>query len=98
MHTIAFIYVTASSLSVIAALPQLHQLWMMKDSSEFNLFSWVAWTAAQFTALAYAVSIASLPYLIVNILWVSFYMTMVALILKYRHPAPTTAEQEQPAQ
>jgi uncharacterized protein with PQ loop repeat len=84
MYTIEFIYVTTTLLSVLTAFPQLKQLWSIKNSDEFNLFSWVAWLIAQLAALVYAISIASVPYLIVNILWITFYVLMIGLIVKYR--------------
>jgi hypothetical protein len=84
MHIIELVYLTTTLVSVMTAFPQLKQLWLMKNSDEFKLLSWVAWLIAQLTALVYAISIASIPYLIVNLLWIAFYALMIALILKYR--------------
>jgi uncharacterized protein with PQ loop repeat len=85
MRIIEFIYISTTLCSVLAALPQLKQIWKMKNADEFNLLSWAAWALAQMTALFYALFIHSLPYLIVNIMWLTFYGTMIGLILKYRH-------------
>jgi hypothetical protein len=74
---------------VLTALPQIRQLLVMKNSDEFNVLTWVAWLLAQLAALVYAVSIHSLPYLLVNIMWIGFYTTMIALIVKYRRQATT---------
>lgn len=84
MHTIELIYVTTTFVSIVTAFPQLKQLWLIKNSDEFNLLSWVAWLIAQLAALIYAISIASVPYLIVNLLWITFYAFMIGLIIKYR--------------
>lgn len=84
MNTIEFVYVSTTLISVFTAIPQLKRLWILKSSDEFNLYTWVAWLVAQLSALVYSVSISSVPYLIVNILWVSFYLVMIGLILKYR--------------
>jgi uncharacterized protein with PQ loop repeat len=84
MNAIELIYVATTLASVLTAFPQLKQLWLMKNSDEFSLISWVAWLIAQLAALVYAASIGSIPYLIVNILWITFYVLMIGLIIKYR--------------
>jgi uncharacterized protein with PQ loop repeat len=84
MNFIVLIYIGTTLGSVLAALPQLKQIWKMKNSDEFNLLSWVSWALAQLTALFYSLYLHSIPYLIVNILWLSFYVTMIGLIIKYR--------------
>jgi uncharacterized protein with PQ loop repeat len=84
MKFIELIYVGTTFASVIMAFPQLKQLWRLKNSDEFNLSTWVAWFVAQLSSLVYAIAIKSIPYLIVNFLWLSFYVTMIALIFKYR--------------
>jgi uncharacterized protein with PQ loop repeat len=84
MRIIELIYITTTLISVLTALPQLKRLWTVKSSDEFSLSSWVAWLVAQITALVYALSIASVPYLIVNLLWITFYVLMIFLIIKYR--------------
>jgi uncharacterized protein with PQ loop repeat len=84
MYAIELTYITTSLASVFTAVPQLRKLWSIKNSDEFNLFTWVAWLVAQLSGLVYSISISSIPYLIVNILWVVFYVAMIGLILKYR--------------
>jgi uncharacterized protein with PQ loop repeat len=91
MHAIELIYVTTTLVSVLTALPQLKRLWVMKNSDEFSLVSWIAWLIAQLSALVYAISIGSVPYLIVNFLWIAFYALMIALIVKYRSGAKREA-------
>jgi hypothetical protein len=99
MHTIEIIYIGTTALSVLTALPQIKQLLVMKNADEFNLLTWVAWLLAQMAALVYAISIHSLPYLLVNVMWICFYVTMLALILKYRrHGISKLATEEVKAQ
>lgn len=84
MNTIESIYVLTTLISVITAIPQLRRLWTLKNSDEFNLLTWIAWLIAQLAALVYSISISSIPYLIVNILWISFYLAMIGLIIKFK--------------
>ena len=86
MHPIEIIYITLSSLSVFTSLPQVRQLWIMKSSEEFNLFTWVTWFIAQISALAYSIYIKSIAYTAINLMWIVFYITVLALIVKYRQP------------
>jgi uncharacterized protein with PQ loop repeat len=95
MHIIELIYLVTTFASVFTALPQLKQLWKMKNSDEFNLFSWVAWCLSQVTALFYSITIHSVPYLLVNIAWISFYVVMIGLILKYRRSTPAQLATEE---
>ncbi len=84
MKFIELIYIGTTFASVLMSLPQLRQLWRIKNSDEFSLSSWIAWLIAQLSSLVYAIAIKSTPYLIVNALWLSFYVMMILLIIKYR--------------
>lgn len=86
MKVIVYIYLATSLCSVATALPQVRQILVMKNSDEFNLLSWLAWSIAQITALVYSITIHSLPYVVVNLGWITFYLVMTVLIVKYRHP------------
>jgi len=94
MRAIEIIYLVTTFASVFTALPQVKQLLAMKDSDEFNLFTWVAWFLAQVAALFYSLSIHSLPYFMVNIAWISFYIAMISLIIKYRGATAKLATEE----
>jgi uncharacterized protein with PQ loop repeat len=89
MHAVELIYLITTFTSVFTALPQLKQLWRMKNSDEFSLFSWVAWCLSQIAALFYSITIHSIPYLLVNIAWISFYLLMISLIIKFRNNTST---------
>jgi uncharacterized protein with PQ loop repeat len=85
MHIIVYIYLVATFGSIITAFPQIRQLWKMKNSEEFNILTWCAWGVAQVTTLVYSITIHSLPFILVNIGWVSYYAVILSLIFKYRN-------------
>ena len=84
MVTIELAYLMASTVAIIAMAPQVKQLLITKQSDEFSLFSWMAWTFSQFIALLYGVSHGALPYIIVNSIWLLYYLVMVVMIIRYR--------------
>ena len=84
MHIVAFIYLITTFGSIFTAFPQIKQLRKMKNSDEFNIFSWTAWSIGQVTALIYSITIHSIPFIIVNIGWVTYYVIIMSLIFKYR--------------
>ncbi|GAC1390424.1 MAG: hypothetical protein NVSMB46_00040 [Candidatus Saccharimonadales bacterium] len=94
MRPIETIYLITTTASVFTSFPQIRQIYKMKNSDEFSLFSWIAWFISQVAALIYSISIHSIPYLIVNIMWIAFYITMISLILKYLHNAVLTLAHE----
>jgi len=94
MRAVEIIYLVTTFISVFTALPQVKQLLAMKDSDEFNLFTWIAWCLAQVSALFYSISIHSMPYLMVNIAWIGFYIAMISLIIKYRSTTVKLATEE----
>jgi uncharacterized protein with PQ loop repeat len=94
MRAVEIIYLVTTFISVFTALPQIKQLLAMKDSDEFNLFTWIAWCLAQVSALFYSISIHSTPYLMVNIAWIGFYIAMIGLIIKYRGATAELATEE----
>lgn len=85
MNSIEFFYLSTTFVSVMASLPQIKQLWVMKNSDEFNLITWAAWLTSQFAALIYSISIGSVIYITINLIWFVFDLSMYILILKYRH-------------
>lgn len=94
MHFIETIYLLASTASVLAMAPQVRRLLITKQSDELSLFTWSIWTAYQFISLIYSVTIHAVPFLIANIVWLTFYVVMVALIIKYRSKIREPVSQE----
>jgi len=77
-------YLISSSIGVLAMIPQIKQLVMTKQSDELSLGTWATWGCCQVMSFIYAISIHATAYIIVNVAWISFYITMVFLIIKYR--------------
>jgi lipid-A-disaccharide synthase-like uncharacterized protein len=88
MNIIFIIYLLATTASIAAGAPQLKRLVATKRSDEFSLVTWVIWLLAQVVQLIYALSVSDRLYAIVCILWLTFYIFIVSLIIKYRHTAP----------
>ena len=84
MTTIAILYIIAVFISIAASGPQILKLYRLKASDEFQLSTWVAWLVAQCVSLAYMISISNVLLIVANVLWVSFYLLMVILIVTYR--------------
>lgn len=77
-------YLISASIGVLAMIPQIKQLVATKQSDELSLTTWVTWGCCQVMSFMYAISIHATAYVIVNIAWISFYITMVTLIIRYR--------------
>ncbi len=87
MHFIEALYFSAALFGIGACVPQLRQLVKSRASDELSVASWSIWLATQSVTLVYVASIGNLLMTAVNVVWVSFYATMVVLIVKYRQPA-----------
>lgn len=77
-------YLISSSIGVLAMIPQIKQLVTTKQSDELSLTTWTTWGCCQVMSFVYAISIHATAYIIVNVAWISFYITMATLIIKYR--------------
>ena len=84
MKFIEIAYIVSTMISLLAGIPQARQLMIEKRSDEFSLSSWSLWVGTQCVSLMYALSIHNMLLAAVNVMWVSFYAFMVALILRYR--------------
>ena len=84
MNQLAILLLVSGSASVLAVIPQLVKLIKLKHSDELSLVSWVVWFLYEVISLMYAFSINSLPYIIINALWVVFYIAMIILIVRYK--------------
>lgn len=83
-ETIQIIYFISASIGILAMIPQLRRLITTKQSDGLSLTTWGTWACCQMVSFAYAMSIDARAYMIVNVVWISFYWTMVFLIIKYR--------------
>ncbi len=83
-ETIQTIYLISASIGVLAMIPQIRKLIVLKQSDGLSLTAWSIWGCHQIVSLVYAISIDAKGYMIVNAVWLGFYWTMVFLIIKYR--------------
>lgn len=91
MITIEFAYLIASSIAIMAMLPQVKQLLVTRQSEEFNVFSWSSWTFSQFVALMYGISLGAVPYIVINSIWLAYYLVMIGVIIYFRKPQKSAA-------
>jgi uncharacterized protein with PQ loop repeat len=83
-ETIQIIYLISSAIGIIAMVPQLKRLITMKQSDGLSLTTWGTWACCQMVSFAYAASIGAHAYMLVGAIWITFYWTMVVLIIRYR--------------
>ncbi len=65
-------------------IPQIKKLLVVKQSDGFSLTTWAVWVCCQCVSLLYASSIGATAYMYVNAVYITFYATMVFMIIKYR--------------
>lgn len=81
---IEIIYLLASTGAIIAMAPQVKKLLVTRRSNELSLPSWCVWCMSQMTAVAYGISLRATAYIVINVIWLLYYVTMTCLIIKYR--------------
>ncbi len=82
--SIQTIYLISASIGILAMIPQIRKLMIIKQSDGFSLTTWSVWVCCQSISFLYASSIGATAYMYVNATFVVFYATMVFLIFKYR--------------
>lgn len=82
--TIQILYLISASIGIMAMIPQLKRLIATKQSDSLSLTTWGTWFCCQIMSFTYAVSINATAYMYVNMFWITFYGTMVVLIIRYR--------------
>lgn len=85
MQFIETAYITGSLVAILAAFPQLYQLFKTRQSDEFNVSTWTTWLVTQCVSLLYVSSLGNKLMIAVNIAWISFYFAMTVMIIYY-HP------------
>lgn len=86
-HYIETAYITSSVIAILMSLPQVRQLLVEKSSEELNIGTWATWLCSQFVVLLYVASKGEKVMIATNIVWCTFYIIMITLILYYRrHP------------
>ncbi len=93
MNIIFTAYLLAAFVAIGAGAPQLKKLIVTKRSDEFSLPTWIIWMLAQVVQLVYALSVNDKLYALVGAMWLSFYVLIVGLIIRYRRPAAVPIEE-----
>lgn len=83
-HYIETAYITSSVVAILMSLPQVRQLLVEKASDELNIGTWATWLLSQFVVLLYVSSKGEKVMIATNIVWCTFYLAMIVLILYYR--------------
>ncbi len=78
------IYLISAFIGILAMIPQIRKLIVIKQSDGLSLTTWSIWASHQIVSLIYAISIDAKGYIVVNAVWLGFYWIMVSLIIKYR--------------
>lgn len=78
------IYILSSAIGILAMIPQIRKLIVVKQSDGLSLTTWVTWGCCQTVSLLYAISVGATAYMYVCMVWIGFYASMAFLILKYR--------------
>lgn len=97
MQLFGILYIIAAIVAIGACVPQVTRLLRTKQSDGFYFRTWVIWAMTQMVTLLYVVSIGDWLMTAVNVVWVSFYVVMSVLILRYRFIRPVTDGASTPA-
>lgn len=84
IEIIQTIYLISATVGIIAMIPQLRRLIKTKQSDGLSLTTWSTWACCQMVSFIYAMSIDARAYMLVGAVWITFYWTMVVLIVRYR--------------
>lgn len=83
MLPLQILYTVSGFIALSAGALQLSKLLKKKDSDEFNLGTWLMWTATQTVSTTYALSLGDPLLVVMSGAWVTFYLMMSILIVKY---------------
>lgn len=83
MIPIQLLYIVAGFIALSAGAFQLSKLLKKKNSDEFNLGTWLLWSGTQSITTMYALSLGDPLFTFISASWVTFYLSMSVLIIKY---------------
>ena len=83
MTILQILYIIAGFVALSAGGFQLSKLLKNKNSDEFNLGTWLMWSCTQSVSTAYAISLGDALLVTISGAWVTFYLSMSILIIKY---------------
>jgi len=98
MHLLPLLYALSGIIALSAGGFQLSKLLKTKNSDEFNLGTWLMWTATQAVSTTYAVVVVGDPlYIGISGGWAAFYFMMSILIIRYTSSPKTLFKSVGPA-
>ena len=83
MLPLQILYITSGFIALTAGGFQLSKLLKKKNSDEFNLGTWLMWIGTQGVSAAYAISLGDLLLVFTSVAWVTFYLMMSVLIIRF---------------
>ena len=83
MLPLQILYIVSGFVALSAGGFQLLKLLRKKNSDEFNLGTWLMWVGTQSVSTTYAVSLGDTLLVVMSSAWVSFYLLMSILIVRY---------------
>jgi len=83
MLPLQILYTVSGFIALSAGALQLSKLLKKKNSDEFNLGTWLMWTGTQSVSTTYAISLGDPLLVIISGAWVTFYLMMSVLIIRY---------------
>ncbi|MGH7218423.1 MAG: hypothetical protein ACREGE_03235 [Candidatus Microsaccharimonas sp.] len=83
MLPLQILYITSGFIALSAGGFQLSKLLKKKNSDEFNLGTWLMWTGTQGVSAAYAISLGDILLVFTSVAWVTFYLMMSVLIIRF---------------
>ena len=75
--------VIGGMVGVTAYVPQIIHLIKVKDSIGMSVTAWFIWIFGEILAFLYAISIKSLPFIIINVLYILADIIIIILIFRY---------------
>ena len=71
----------ASILYPLMSIPQVYNIWFLKDIQGVSLLTWVLFTIFTIPMLIYTIVHKIKPFIVMNILWLTVYAFIIAGIL-----------------
>lgn len=83
MLPLQILYMISGFVALSAGGLQLSKLLKKKNSDEFNLGTWMMWTGTQTVSTTYAIHLGDPLLVFIGASWVTFYLMMSVLIIRY---------------
>ncbi len=97
MLPLQILYTISGFVALSAGGLQMSKLLKKKNSDEFNLGTWLMWTGTQGVSTAYVLSLGDALLVAISSAWVTFYLVMSVLIIRYSSSRKTLFKAVGPA-